>query len=914
MTNTNVASVLDQPASSLPWKDRTPDQRLDAAQEFLRGTKPSFADLRNLAAALKDNDKRFTHARRLLLRALRHDEYKKQDEKTRRKVLQQLALCTYKDDDLPAERRFKRALDWLQEIATLDELMDQESLCLAGAIFKRQWETTGQISFLKQSLDFYRRGHEVAGPTSLDYDGYGAINAAFVSDLIALEEAKTRPNASAVAEYTEAANKWRTEIVEQLPPKARAAGPESAWWLWVTIAEAYLGLLKYDAATATLKKALQLPNVYTWQRESTARQLAYLAHVIASRNKANAQQAFDVIQNGFSLPSEAREAICLGRIGLALSGGGFRASLFHIGVLARLAELDLLRHVEVISCVSGGSIIGVYYYLELRTRMLEKTDPEMTQDEYIAIVKRVEEQFLKGVQTNLRGSIATNLWCDLRMIFDPRYSRSTRIGDLYQSRLFDNVPLPSSVPGEPALRKPEWINELAFVPKGEEQFNPKSHNWTRGSKLPMLVLNATTLNTGHNWQFTATWMGEAATTIDNRIDGNDYLRRMYYSEAPGAYNKKGVRLGHAVAASACVPGLFPALKLPKLYERHPVVRLVDGGVHDNQGIATLLDQDCSVIIVSDASGQMRSAENPPGGVFGGPARANSVLQARVRLAQYRELDARKRGGALRGLMWVHLREELEPNAIDWTGCLDRFSREDEGLPEKEEGPLTDYGVHREIQDALARLRTDLDSFSDAEAHALMCSAYLMTRFALRQHDSPFSNRTEKTSTWRFREVEPHLKSPQAFRVGVPRALRVGEKLPFKVWRLSPVLVMLGTIVLIVLGLAGVYVLADIAVSMRWLQAATRLTPIAAVLGTSAVIALLVVIRWAIRSYGRAGELVERGTIGVLTALLFVPMWIHRIIFDPIFLWCGDYKRPRTVREALAHVFIRWSGRRSRRVA
>lgn len=31
------------------------------------------------------------------------------------------------------------------------------------------------------------------------------------------------------------------------------------------------------------------------------------------------------------------------KLGLALSGGGFRASLFHIGVLARLAERDLLR-------------------------------------------------------------------------------------------------------------------------------------------------------------------------------------------------------------------------------------------------------------------------------------------------------------------------------------------------------------------------------------------------------------------------------------------------------------------------------------------------------------------------------------------------------------------------------------------
>lgn len=49
------------------------------------------------------------------------------------------------------------------------------------------------------------------------------------------------------------------------------------------------------------------------------------------------------------------------RLGLALSGGGFRASFFHIGVLARLAELDLLRPIEVISTVSGGSIIGALY-------------------------------------------------------------------------------------------------------------------------------------------------------------------------------------------------------------------------------------------------------------------------------------------------------------------------------------------------------------------------------------------------------------------------------------------------------------------------------------------------------------------------------------------------------------------------
>jgi NTE family protein len=41
---------------------------------------------------------------------------------------------------------------------------------------------------------------------------------------------------------------------------------------------------------------------------------------------------------------------------LALSGGGFRATLFHIGSIVRLNELGLLGKLERISSVSGGAI------------------------------------------------------------------------------------------------------------------------------------------------------------------------------------------------------------------------------------------------------------------------------------------------------------------------------------------------------------------------------------------------------------------------------------------------------------------------------------------------------------------------------------------------------------------------------
>ena len=70
--------------------------------------------------------------------------------------------------------------------------------------------------------------------------------------------------------------------------------------------------------------------------------------------------------NDAQTASLCTDGVRAGKLGIALSGGGFRAALFHIGVLARLAERDLLRHVALISTVSGGSIIGAFYYLKVK--------------------------------------------------------------------------------------------------------------------------------------------------------------------------------------------------------------------------------------------------------------------------------------------------------------------------------------------------------------------------------------------------------------------------------------------------------------------------------------------------------------------------------------------------------------------
>jgi NTE family protein len=60
----------------------------------------------------------------------------------------------------------------------------------------------------------------------------------------------------------------------------------------------------------------------------------------------DARQAFPCAAGG---PSE---------VGLALSGGGLRATLFHLGALMRLRELGWLPRIDRVSSVSGGSIMA----------------------------------------------------------------------------------------------------------------------------------------------------------------------------------------------------------------------------------------------------------------------------------------------------------------------------------------------------------------------------------------------------------------------------------------------------------------------------------------------------------------------------------------------------------------------------
>jgi predicted acylesterase/phospholipase RssA len=882
---------------------------VNAAHDILRGQSLEPREMLRLAKQLKE-EKEFGLARRVLALA-RIEPSLNDDPKLRLEVHQQSAICTYKDPDLQADARLDRALEILRQSSEdINTTTNQEMLGITGAIYKRKWELDNQKQQLERSLNYYLRGYE-QGPAK--DQGYTGINAAFVLDLLAHQEEeearKAKVTSDVAAQRRADAKKIRENIIKQVGPlvdKPDTDWLQGKWWFYSTVAEAYFGTGEYGKTIEWLERgrddaASRGTTVPAWEYETTARQLASLARLQDSAaataaetpGKAETQEALTALQRFFG-KHEVQSAYN-GKVGLGLSGGGFRASLFHIGVLARLAELDVLHRVEVLSCVSGGSIIGAHYYLEVRKLLESVPDEEITREHYIKIVAKVREDFLKGVQRNVRMSVAAEFFTTLKMIFLPRYTRTMRAGELYEREIFsliDDRKEDDPRMGERSKTDPRWLNGLYVCPVGsdgkpDESFNFKTDNWRRRTKVPNLVLNTTSLNTGHNWQFTASWMGEPPASISNDIDGNDRLRRLYYEgeDTPKPYRQ--VRLGHAVSASACVPGLFEPLNLDELYPER-IVRLVDGGVCDNQGAATLLEQDCNVILISDGSGQMGSENDPSNGLLGVPLRSNSILQARVREAQYHELSARKRAGLLRGFMFVHLRDDLDVDPIDWIGCLDPYDASDDSRPAYRRGPLTRYGIAKDIQKQLAAVRTDLDSFSDMEAFALMTSAYRMT-----EHEFKFSKCVEgfpepkEEYPWDFLAVEEGMKGSGAKYDYLKRQLSVSDTLAFKIWKLSTPL----KITSWVLAIAAIAFV--IWACFHW--GAKTIVPQITLWGLGVFIAIIAAIFLATYLIGkkvmriaRLRETLVLIAIGVGIALLgWLVARLHLHIFDPMFLRQGS---------------------------
>ena len=479
-------------------------------------------------------------------------------------------------------------------------------------------------------------------------------------------------------------------------------------------------------------------------------------------------------------------------IGLALSGGGIKAALFHIGVLARLAEIDLLRRLDVISGTSGGALIAALYHLRLK-RALD-ADGDVNTDRLIRMVAAIEHDFLKVVQTDFRAKLAANPLANLRRTRAGQAS-SERLGDLLERQLLR--PVWNGDPDRPI----EW-RDLAIHPRGDRDFNPITDNPKRFCKVPSLIVGATNLGTGRAWRFDSKSMGEPAPRPSARRFGRAPLL------APSAYRRlpeahAGMTLGRAVAASMARPGMLEPLRLRRLYpdpERpgHCLdIRLADGALADALGTEPLLEHGCGRLIVSDGSGIDADPIGP------GDSARERQLEA---------LEAEKPGG----VVLIHLESGIEAAGIQPLGPIEKDASKT-GLTVKIRadgkriGPdVTSYGVERRLQRLIASMRADLDAPSDIEAMSLMADGYLIAKRAfqrLRQRGQTWADGLPPPpSAWRFTAMIDALRQPPKTLV---KHLTAAKRSSFK----APRLAMSSALALGALALAGM--LALVALGAVW---------------------------------------------------------------------------------------------------
>ncbi|MCX6006764.1 MAG: patatin-like phospholipase family protein [Chloroflexi bacterium] len=116
-------------------------------------------------------------------------------------------------------------------------------------------------------------------------------------------------------------------------------------------------------------------------------------------------------------------------VGLALSGGGFRATLFHLGSLWRLNELGWLQKLKEVNSVSGGSITAGY--LGYRWKDLAFNSDGVATNFVDEIVKPLRDFCSHNIDV---GSI-------LGVLLPPFHSSIERLASYYRKGLFDDAML-----------------------------------------------------------------------------------------------------------------------------------------------------------------------------------------------------------------------------------------------------------------------------------------------------------------------------------------------------------------------------------------------------------------------------------------------------------------------------------------
>jgi NTE family protein len=245
-------------------------------------------------------------------------------------------------------------------------------------------------------------------------------------------------------------------------------------------------------------------------------------------------------------------------LGLCLSGGGYRAMLFHAGALWRLNELGYLKQLTRVSSVSGGSIAAAV--LGQRWSRLKFTEKGPKGHPVAANLKAEVVGPIRELATHTLDVPAV-----LTGMLLPGTTISTRLAAAYRHHLFQN-------------------DTLQDLPSDEEG--------------PRFVINATNLQSGVLWRFSRPYIADyrVGTILEPEVTLADAVAAS--SAFPPILAPARMRF----ADGQYVPGSGEDLQTPPFTTRPT---LADGGVYDNLGLETAW-KSCKTVLVSDGGGAMEA--------------------------------------------------------------------------------------------------------------------------------------------------------------------------------------------------------------------------------------------------------------------------------------------------------------------
>ncbi|MCK4790909.1 MAG: patatin-like phospholipase family protein [Desulfobacteraceae bacterium] len=282
-------------------------------------------------------------------------------------------------------------------------------------------------------------------------------------------------------------------------------------------------------------------------------------------------------------------------VALCLSGGGYRAMLFHLGALWRLNELGYLKKLARISSVSGGSITSAV--LGMNWSML-KFDDNLFAGNFISqVVRPIRNLASKTID---RKAILSG-------ILTPG-SISQKATKAYRKYLFGNKTL-QDLPNDP----------------------------------PRFVINSTNVQSGALWRFMKPYMRDWKVGEVKNPTISLAAAVAASSAFPPVLSPAKLKLNN--------DDFTPNSGVDLQKEPYTTdIILSDGGVYDNLGLETAWKR-YKTILVSDGGGRMESDPEPKKDWAGHMFRILQVIDNQVRSLRKKQLIDSFKNGSRNGAYW-----------------------------------------------------------------------------------------------------------------------------------------------------------------------------------------------------------------------------------------------------------------------